>query len=491
MGRRPAARHAGPLAARRPSFDKDGNLYCVDVVTGRIYKVTRDGTFHIVAEYDGWPNGLKFHQDGRCFIADYKNGIMLLDPVNGKITPYLERAGLERFKAVNDLFFAGNGDLYFTDQGLTGLHDPTGRVFRVRPNGQVTCLLNNIPSPNGLVMNRDETILYVAVTRGNCIWRVPFTASGDVVKVGIYIQLSGGGGPDGLALDDEGRLLIAHVALGSVWVFDRFGEPVYRIKSCTAHHTTNVAFGWPDRKTLYIRPVAIRWNGPSPGGCEPWRAGSKPRSRRSRRRATRSHSGGICRQARRKPRAPARDRPARCDGRPPPVPLGVSAWDWWFRVQVAAALAIARSTDRDDGGDVENDDVQDDDNDLPDAESTLLSLARGPHDWSAAGSLDRNPRGCCSRVDLAGLGLRPCRELQDHEPDFGAWCIGDALEELIRVLEPLVATANEDRARRQQQRSEILAGLEIGRIVTGTIVAMTEYGAFVDSSAASTVFCIG
>ena len=235
-----------------PSFDKDGNLYCVDVVTGRIYKVARDGTFHIVAEYDGWPNGLKFHRDGRCFIADYKNGIMLLDPVNGKVTPYLERAGLERFKAVNDLFFASNGDLYFTDQGLTGLHDPTGRVFRVRPNGQITCLLNNIPSPNGLVMNRDETILYVAVTRGNCIWRVPFTASGDVVKVGIYIQLSGGGGPDGLALDDEGRLLIAHVALGSVWVFDRFGEPVYRIQSCTAHHTTNVAFGWPDRKTLYI-----------------------------------------------------------------------------------------------------------------------------------------------------------------------------------------------------------------------------------------------
>ena len=32
----------------------------------------------------------------------------------------------------------------------------------------------------------------------------------------------------------------------------RLGEPVYRIKSCTGTHTTNVAFGWPDRKTLYI-----------------------------------------------------------------------------------------------------------------------------------------------------------------------------------------------------------------------------------------------
>jgi gluconolactonase len=235
-----------------PSFDRDGNFYCVDVVTGRVYKVTPDGRFDILAQYDGWPNGLKIHRDGRIFIADYKNGVMLLDPVNGKVTPYLVRANLERFKAINDLFFAANGDLYFTDQGLTGLHDPTGRVFRVRANGEVTCLIDNVPSPNGLVMNRDETILYVAVTRGNCIWRVPFTRSGEVVKVGIYIQMSGGGGPDGLALDDQGRLVVAHVGMGSVWVFDAHGVPVYRIKSCAGMATTNVAFGGPDNKTLFI-----------------------------------------------------------------------------------------------------------------------------------------------------------------------------------------------------------------------------------------------
>jgi gluconolactonase len=235
-----------------PSFDREGNFYCVDIVTGRIYRVTAQGRFDMLAEYDGWPNGLKIHRDGRIFIADYKNGVMLLDPVNGKVTPYLVRANLERFKAINDLFFASNGDLYFTDQGLTGLHDATGRVFRVRPNGQVTCLLDNVPSPNGLVMNRDETILYVAVTRGNCVWRVPFTRSGEVAKVGLFIQMSGGGGPDGMALDDQGRLLVAHVGLGSVWVFDAHGEPVYRIQSCAGRATTNVAFGGPENKTLYI-----------------------------------------------------------------------------------------------------------------------------------------------------------------------------------------------------------------------------------------------
>ncbi len=236
-----------------PSFDRDGNLWCVDLPNGRIYRIMQDGQFHVAAEYDGWPNGLKFHRDGRAFIADYKHGIMLLDPVNGRVTPYLVRANLERFKAVNDLFFAANGDLYFTDQGQTGLHDPTGRLFRVTAAGRVECLLDAVPSPNGLVMNLEETMVYLAVTRGNCVWRVPLRADGGVAKVGVFIQMSGGwGGPDGLALDADGRLAIAHVGMGSVWVVDRVGEPVYRVRSCKGMHTTNVAFGGPDGRSLFV-----------------------------------------------------------------------------------------------------------------------------------------------------------------------------------------------------------------------------------------------
>jgi gluconolactonase len=239
-----------------PSFDRDGSLWCVDIQNGRIFQVNREGGFKIMAEYDGWPNGLKFHRDGRIFIADYKHGIMQLDPVNGKVTPWIVRTHVEPFKGVNDLFFASNGDLYFTDQGLTGLHDPTGRLYKVSPQGKLTCLLDNIPSPNGLVMNRNETLIYVAVTRGNCVWRVPFQRDGSVAKVGLYVQLSGGGGPDGLALDEDGGLVIAHVGMGTVWTFSPLGDPIHRIKSCAGHYTTNVAFGWPDRKTLYITESA-------------------------------------------------------------------------------------------------------------------------------------------------------------------------------------------------------------------------------------------
>lgn len=235
-----------------PSFDRNGDLYCVDIPNGRILKVSPKGEFSVVAQYDGWPNGLKIHQDGRIFIADYKHGIMILDPHNGRVEPYCVRYGVERFKGINDLFFAANGDLYFTDQGATGLHDHSGRLFRITGTGKIECILSGIPSPNGLVMNLDETAILLGVTRSNCIWKVPFLRDGTVTKVGNFVQLSGGGGPDGLALDTEGGLIIAHVGLGVVWVVNAYGEPTHRINTNVGRHVTNIAFGGVDDSSLFI-----------------------------------------------------------------------------------------------------------------------------------------------------------------------------------------------------------------------------------------------
>ncbi len=237
-----------------PSFDRKGNLYVVDVAYGRVFKISPDGReIDLITEYDGEPNGLKIHQDGRIFIADFRHGIMILNPESGAVTPYLVESDGAPFKGVNDLIFASTGDLYFTDQGLTGLQDPTGRLYRYSVYGELKCLLDTAPSPNGLALNEREDVIYLNVTRANAVWRVPLAPGGGTMKVGAFIQLSGGhGGPDGLAVDEAGNLVVAHIGMGSVWVFSPLGEPLYRIRSCRGLSTTNVAYGGKENKTLYI-----------------------------------------------------------------------------------------------------------------------------------------------------------------------------------------------------------------------------------------------
>jgi gluconolactonase len=236
-----------------PSFDRDGNLYAVDIAHGRVFRVSPAGAFTVVADYDGSPNGLKVHKDGRIFVADRINGIVEIDPINGKVSTILGPDDLSGYKGVNDLFFASNGDLYFTDQGDSGLHDPSGRVFQYTVDGTINCLLDNVPSPNGLVMNPEESELYIAVTRTNSIWRVPFRADGSVNRVGIFARLVGGMGPDGLAMDREGGLAIAHAGFGAVWLFSALGAPTHKVESCDGGLlTTNIAYGGPDNRSLFI-----------------------------------------------------------------------------------------------------------------------------------------------------------------------------------------------------------------------------------------------
>lgn len=235
-----------------PAFDQKGRLWFVDIPWGRIFCMSPEGVIETAATYNGEPNGLAISENNTAYIADHRHGIMALDLETRSVEPYCVRPGLERFKGTNDLILAKSGALYFTDQGQTGLHDATGRLYRLDPDGCIRCLLDNVPSPNGLVLNEDESVLYLAVTRDNAVWRVPLTPAGGVTKVGAFIRLSGGQGPDGLAMDSSGNLAVCHLGLGSVWIFDRNGEPRFRVRSPMGNLTTNATFGGIDGKELFV-----------------------------------------------------------------------------------------------------------------------------------------------------------------------------------------------------------------------------------------------
>ena len=234
-----------------PVVDAQGNLYVTDIPNGRIFRVSPQGAWDFVAQWEGEPNGMKLLDANSLLVTDYRNGLMLVDIRSGQVRPYLERRNTERFKGVNDLTIDARGNIYFTDQGQTGLHDPTGRVYRLGRDGRLDLLLSNVPSPNGIVLSPDEKVLFVAVTRGNCVWRMPLQADGSVAKAGQFFTSYGSSGPDGLAMDQSGRLLVANPGLAYIWVLSLRGEPVQVLRGTSGHSLTNLAFGGPDGRTLY------------------------------------------------------------------------------------------------------------------------------------------------------------------------------------------------------------------------------------------------
>ncbi|MBX6376081.1 MAG: SMP-30/gluconolactonase/LRE family protein [Acetobacteraceae bacterium] len=219
-----------------PCFDAAGRLHVVDIPNGRILRLDSPERWEVVAEYEGWPNGMALRPaDGALLIADYRRGLLALDPGSGRIAPVLETALTEGFKGLNDLVVhPGDGSVLFTDQGQTGLQDPTGRVFRLRTDGGLDRLIATAPSPNGIALNRTGTHCYVAMTRSSQVWRFALRPADAMVgKANLFCQLPGGpAGPDGMAVDAADRLWVTNPGHGIVWGLDPRGVPVWRA-DCT------------------------------------------------------------------------------------------------------------------------------------------------------------------------------------------------------------------------------------------------------------------
>jgi len=249
-GRRVSLFATGFRFPEGPTFDRNGNLFVVDVDTGDISKISPKGQPKIFINTGGAPNGAKFHANGDLYVADRQKGIIAISP-DGKIRVIVDHYQGKKFYGPNDLIFDSKGNLYFTDPHGSSAENPFGCLYRFSSSGELTCLASGLAFPNGLVLSKDEKFLFVAITRKNRILRYVFNPP---FRSYIFSQLSGGWGPDGLAFDVAGNLYVAHYGGGDVVILNLKGEIVERVP-VGGGHPTNVAFCGPDRRTLYVTEV--------------------------------------------------------------------------------------------------------------------------------------------------------------------------------------------------------------------------------------------
>ena len=221
----------GADALASACFDASGNLFCTDPSQGRVFRVS-GAHWAAVAEYGGEPRGL-VADDEALLLADHRHGLLTLDGRSGAMGALLERAGGEGFKGLEDVLVHRDGSVLFTDAGATGLHDPTGRVWRLHADGRLDRLISNAPGPMGLAADPAGTRLYVAMTRSCEVWCIPLRPGPLPGGAGLFVRVpAGGAGPSGLAADAHGRLFVCNPGHGQVWVINQQGQATHRV-DCT------------------------------------------------------------------------------------------------------------------------------------------------------------------------------------------------------------------------------------------------------------------
>jgi gluconolactonase len=269
-----------------PAYSPQGFLLFSDIPNERIVRVSADGTVSDFLKPSGKANGLVFDAAGNLYACQGgARRVVKINTVDGKIEPLADTFDDKPLNSPNDLALDSTGGLYFTDP-IYGTPPADAQrvmgVYYVNALGLVTRVLDSLQRPNGILVTADGRRLIVAEPNKREIWQYDITgpgklANGKVIFTGDA-QLDGGG-PDGMALDSQGRI---YATYSSVVVLKPDGGLVGRI--ATPEKPANCTFGGPDGKTLYVTARTSLYSlAMAVTGAPLMPAGPKPQPRVSRR----------------------------------------------------------------------------------------------------------------------------------------------------------------------------------------------------------------
>lgn len=235
--------------------DHEGSLFFSH---GKIItKLTPDGKASTWAE-PGNPNGHKVLGDGTHLVCDASHHAVLhLDADGKRMAPASAESDGQPLRGPNDLTLDPQGGFYFTDPGGSGRESPIGTVHYVDPEGKTRTVASGLAFPNGIVLRPGGKELLVGESQKNHILAYPVHAPGKLGEPKVLAKLPAQGEgqvdnqPDGIALDAEGNLYVAHYGMRQVQVVSPQGEVIRRYPGGNLR-TSNVAFAGPDLDQLYV-----------------------------------------------------------------------------------------------------------------------------------------------------------------------------------------------------------------------------------------------
>lgn len=144
--------------AEGPVWDANGKLYFTEIFANRIHEYTVEtGAYRIIRRESGGANGMAFDSQKRLLMCEMLGRRVSRRELDGTIVS-LWQAEDSGKGGPNDITVSSNGNGYFTM--------PSHKtVYRIAQEGSVTALIKNIPGINGVILSRDERILYVTEYR--------------------------------------------------------------------------------------------------------------------------------------------------------------------------------------------------------------------------------------------------------------------------------------------------------------------------------------
>jgi len=239
-----------------------GYLLFSNMPEGNISKWTTDGKISPVIDLTKFiksssgvdaenylSNGLTFDREGRLvYCSQIGHAIMRIEK-DGRHTVLVDNFESKQLSRPNDLVYKSNGSLYFTDNGRGPGALPSSTYLL--KDGKLQIVTRDLASPNGIALSPDEKYLYVNDISKKTVWRFDVLPDDTVTNRRLFVDMNsvqGDGGPDGMKVDKKGNVYDS--GPGGFWILSPEGKVLGRV--LTPDRVSNLAFGDPDGKELYI-----------------------------------------------------------------------------------------------------------------------------------------------------------------------------------------------------------------------------------------------
>ena len=232
-----------------PRTDADNTLYFTDAIDGGVYRRDPDGAVELLVPDRRMVGGLALHADG---------GLVMTGPNvahwrDGEARILLEVDGVTSF---NDCHTDRQGRIYVgaIRSDLTDLRaeKTPGECYRINLDGSVEELYGGIEVSNGIGFSPDGSTMYHVDSTAKGLITHDVDSEGRVSNRRLIGSPSFIRGiPDGMCVDADGNLWVAHVGGRRVVQLSPMGEELNEIP-VPAKAVTSVAFGGPGMADLYI-----------------------------------------------------------------------------------------------------------------------------------------------------------------------------------------------------------------------------------------------
>jgi gluconolactonase len=277
---RPAARVA---FLEGPAVHESGMVYFSDIVNNRILKFA-PATNHTETfrQPSGRANGLLFDHLGRLLACegnefspdhDGNRRVTRTDLASEVVEVLCDQWQGQPLNSPNDIACTRDGHLFFTDpcyEDRSTMRLDHESVYHIDPDGRIEIAVSqpDIQRPNGVAVSPDQQSLYIIdscpVEGGNRkVWAFDLSKSGRLSGQRLVFDFGRGRGGDGMAVDRNGLLYVAAGILQQRRPHEstEVTPGIYRITPdgslrdripIVEDVLTNVTFGGPDLRTLYI-----------------------------------------------------------------------------------------------------------------------------------------------------------------------------------------------------------------------------------------------